>query len=230
MACLTENQLVAFFSPQRLHGVVAQVEAHTASCKACRDMLAHYANLSVAHGTAQVGLRDSTKLLSADPPSLTRSGANPVQPAMSTFAAKLVGTILKNKWQIERLLGVGGMAYVFAARHRNGRRVAIKCMRPELALEASFVERFLREGYVANKIEHPGAVAILDDDTMDDGTPFLVMELLVGRSLRDRLIEKPFRLGEALTLMTEVLDVLAVAHEKGIVHRDLKPDNLFFDG
>ncbi len=150
-----------------------------------------------------------------------------VQRSAEAKANKRVGSVLKGKWKVERLLGAGGMAHVFAARHRNGRRVAIKCMRPELTSEPELVERFLREGYVANKIEHPGAVAILDDELTDDGTPFLVMELLVGQTLRQRLESGPLPLGEALRVTGEVLDVLAAAHDKGIVHRDLKPDNLF---
>ena len=140
---------------------------------------------------------------------------------------KYIGTLLKGKWRVERLLGFGGMAFVFAARHRNGRRVALKCMRPELVLHPTLVERFVREGYVANTIEHPGAVAILDDDVMDDGTPFLVMELLSGMTLRERVAHGPLDLGEALSLTAQVLEVVVAAHAKGIVHRDLKPDNLF---
>ncbi len=140
---------------------------------------------------------------------------------------KYIGTLLKGKWRVERLLGFGGMAYVFAARHRNGRRVALKCMRPELVLQATLFERFVREGYVANTIEHPGAVAILDDDVMDDGTPFLVMELLSGMSLRERVDRGPLNVHEALSMTGQVLDVLVAAHKKGVVHRDLKPDNIF---
>jgi serine/threonine-protein kinase len=86
----------------------------------------------------------------------------------------------------------------------------------------------LREGYVANKVEHAGAVAVLDDDVSEDGAPFLVMELLRGRTLRARLEEEgPLPVAEALRLAEEALDVLAAAHDHGIVHRDIKPDNLF---
>ncbi|MFO0741439.1 MAG: serine/threonine-protein kinase [Labilithrix sp.] len=139
----------------------------------------------------------------------------------------LVGATLRGKWVIERLIGVGGMAFVFEARHRNGHRVAIKCMRPELARQPLLVQRFVREGYVANTIEHPGAVAIQDDDVTDDGSPFLVMELLVGETLGERLRRGPLGLAEATSVMLAILDVIAAAHEKGVVHRDLKPDNLF---
>jgi eukaryotic-like serine/threonine-protein kinase len=120
------------------------------------------------------------------------------------------------------------MAQVYAATHRNGRRAAVKVLRPELAVEPVFVERFLREGYLVNKIQHPGAVAILDDDTTPDGAPFLVLELLLGRTLRERVTTTgPLDVDDALHIGVEVLDVLAAAHDHGIVHRDLKPENLF---
>ncbi len=137
------------------------------------------------------------------------------------------GAVLENKWHVERLLGEGGMARVYAARHRNGRRVALKFMRRELAAEPALVERFLREGYVANKIDHPGAVAILDDGVAADGTPFLVMELLEGRTLRERIEEGTLSLHEAGDVVARLADVVASAHDKGIVHRDIKPDNVF---
>ncbi len=88
--------------------------------------------------------------------------------------------------------------------------------------------RFLREGYVANKVEHPGTVTILDDQVCEDGSVFLVMELLEGETLEDRR-ERAGSLPahEVLSLADRLLDVLAAAHDKGIVHRDIKPENIF---
>ncbi|MBK7581164.1 MAG: serine/threonine protein kinase [Myxococcales bacterium] len=140
-----------------------------------------------------------------------------------------VGTVLREKWRIDALLGVGGMAAVYAATHRNGTRAAVKVLHPELVSHPSIRSRFLKEGYVANRIDHPGAVRVTDDDTAEDGSMFLVMELLDGESLEDRRV----RLGgtldvdEVLSAADQVLDVLAQAHEKGIVHRDIKPENVF---
>jgi serine/threonine-protein kinase len=120
------------------------------------------------------------------------------------------------------------MAQVFAARHRNGRPVAVKMMRPELAVEPVLVQRFLREAYAANRVAHPGAVAVHDDDKTDDGVPFLVMDLLEGMTLRDGLVVSgPFDVAKSVRIIVQVLDVLVAAHEKGIVHRDIKPENLF---
>src|SRR5215471_8023348 len=101
----------------------------------------------------------------------------------STPPESRVGQTLNGKWLIERLIDVGGMASVYEALHRNGRRAAIKVLHTRYACDPEVRRRFLREGYVANKIDHPGAVAILDDDISEDGSPYLVMELLDGESL-----------------------------------------------
>jgi eukaryotic-like serine/threonine-protein kinase len=139
-----------------------------------------------------------------------------------------VGETLGGKWRIVRLIDVGGMAAVYEAAHRNGRRAAIKLLHRHYASNAEVRRRFLREGYVANKIDHPGAVAILDDDVGEDGSPFLVMELLEGESLSALLSKRGGTLpvAEALAIAGQVLEVLAVAHANGIVHRDIKPANL----
>src|SRR5690606_15030092 len=92
-------------------------------------------------------------------------------------ARRRVGSVLCNKWTLDHLVDVGGMAAVYAATHRNGNRVAIKMLHPAYARVEEIRERFLREGYVANKIDHPAAVGIHDDDELEDGSVFLVMEL-----------------------------------------------------
>ena len=141
-----------------------------------------------------------------------------------------IGSVLRDKWKIERLLGIGGMAAVYAGTHRNGKRGAIKVLHQDLSLDPDAKSRFLHEGYVANRLDHPGAVSVLDDDVAEDGSVFLVMELLEGRSVDAVASERAgYRLGaaEALNIVDQLLDVLAVAHEKGIVHRDLKPENMF---
>jgi serine/threonine-protein kinase len=119
------------------------------------------------------------------------------------------------------------MASVYFAVHRNGTRAAIKMLHPDLSADQAILDRFLREGYLANKVEHPGAVRVLDEDIAEDGSAFLVMELLDGRSLDKIVEERPLPIGEALRITRLALDVLAAAHERGIVHRDIKPENLF---
>jgi serine/threonine-protein kinase len=146
----------------------------------------------------------------------------------SLAAPSRVGMVLKEKWTIDRLLGVGGMASVYRATHRNGSKVAVKILHAHLAAHPDTLRRFLREGYLSNKVEHPDVVHVLDDDLAPDGAPFLVMELLDGKSLDTVLEERgPLVVKEAVDLVSKILTVLEAAHAKGIVHRDLKPANVF---
>jgi serine/threonine-protein kinase len=141
-----------------------------------------------------------------------------------------VGEVLRDKWTLDALIGVGGMAAVYAATHRNGRRGAVKLLHAELSRNKDVRQRFLREARVANKVAHPGAVEVLDDDVADDGSVFLVMELLEGESLNDVLERSPAMALDAATTIgigVQLCEVLAAAHRAGIVHRDIKPDNLF---
>ena len=141
----------------------------------------------------------------------------------------LVGRLLCGKWRVERLLGTGGMSSVYAATHRNGKRVAVKVLSPELRASRRARDRFLREGYIANRVGHHGAVSVLDDDVTGDGLVFLVMELLEGETLSARCRRLGGRLDvlEALALIDQLLEVLSAAHSSGIIHRDIKPCNLF---
>ncbi|HXX66088.1 MAG TPA: serine/threonine-protein kinase [Polyangiaceae bacterium] len=163
-------------------------------------------------------------------PSASECVQNPPSDSSLRRASVRVGTVLQARYRLESLLGVGGMAAVYAAVHlRNGNRVAIKILHNELAGNDDLCSRFLREGYLSNAVLHPGAVHVLDDDITDDGSLFLVMELLDGESLETRWRQRGCRLpiGEAMPIVSDVLDVLAAAHSKGIVHRDVKPDNVF---
>jgi serine/threonine protein kinase len=140
-----------------------------------------------------------------------------------------VGQNLNGKWTVDRLIDVGGMGAVYEATHRNGRRAAIKVLHARFAQDPEVRRRFLREGYVANKIGHPGAVAILDDDIAQDGAPFLVLELLDGESLSASLSRAggTIPVADALAITGQVLEVLVAAHANGIIHRDIKPANVF---
>src|SRR5450432_1289103 len=154
----------------------------------------------------------------------------PVQlEAAAERARARIGTVLKHKWRLDKVIGVGGMAVVYAATHRNKKRAAIKMLHPELSMDSAIRERFLREGYVANSVGHRGAVAVDDDDVSEDGLAYLVMELLDGETIEQRWERKGRILSphEALSVVDQLLDTLAAAHERGIVHRDLKPENMF---
>ncbi len=140
-----------------------------------------------------------------------------------------VGSLLKGKYRLDAVLGVGGMGAVYAATHRNQKRFAVKVLHPELSLRAELRQRFLREGYVANSLDHAGAVVILDDDVADDGAAFLVMELLEGATVEHlwKTMKAPLAPPAVLEVAHQVLDVLVAAHAKSIVHRDIKPANVF---
>ncbi len=145
-----------------------------------------------------------------------------------TLAAARVGTTLCQKWTLEKLLGVGGMAAVYVANHKIGRREAIKILHREVAQQPDMLARFEQEAHAVNRFQHPGAVEIRDIDVAEDGSPFLVMELLSGESLGERVRRLgDLPLDEILRLTDELLDVLAAAHARGIIHRDIKLDNLF---
>jgi serine/threonine-protein kinase len=144
-------------------------------------------------------------------------------------ATARVGLVLKDKWTLDALLGIGGMAAVYSATHRNHKRVAIKMLLPDLAGIADVRDRFVREGYAANQINHPGVLSVLDDDVAEDGLPFLVMELLEGETVEARWRRggEKLEVAEVLAIAGSVLDVLVAANTKGVVHRDIKPENLF---
>jgi serine/threonine-protein kinase len=140
-----------------------------------------------------------------------------------------IGTTLRGKLRIDSVLGIGGMAVVYAATHRNAKRFAVKMLHPELSLNADIRTRFLREGYAANSVGHPGTVAVLDDDVAEDGAAFIVMELLDGDSVEGLWERQGSRLPvvTAVAIVDQLLEVLSAAHAKGIIHRDIKPANLF---
>jgi tRNA A-37 threonylcarbamoyl transferase component Bud32 len=142
-----------------------------------------------------------------------------------------VGTVVEGRWRLDALIAVGGSSAIYAATHRNGMRVAMKVLDPELSDNATAVNHFLREGHAVNGVAHPGVVSVLDEGTTADGAPFLLMPLLDGQTAQQRLAQSPAGLPalEALTIVEAVLDVLAAAHARGIVHRDLKPDNVFLE-
>ncbi|MFO0612307.1 MAG: protein kinase [Polyangiaceae bacterium] len=140
-----------------------------------------------------------------------------------------IGTVLSGKWRLDALLGTGGMASVFAATHvRNRLQTAVKLLHPEVSRDEKLRQRFLREGYVANSVKHPGVVQVFDDSG-EELEAYLVMELLVGQTLKQRwnASGRKLPLEEVRGYISATLDTLVAAHAADIVHRDLKPDNIF---
>lgn len=153
---------------------------------------------------------------SAQPPT---SGATAPDP--------LVGTVIDGRYQIVARLARGGMATVYeAVDTRLDRTVALKVMSPALAEDADFVARFRREARAAAQLSHPHVVAVYDQGEAD-GVPYLAMEFISGRTLRDVLRDYgPLTSEQALTILDPVLEALGAAHDAGFVHRDVKPENI----
>lgn len=139
------------------------------------------------------------------------------------------GAILAEKYRIDRVIGAGGMGYVLAATHLHlHETVAIKMLLPRHVEERTVLERFLREGRAAVKIRSEHVVRVMDVDTLEDGTPYLVMEYLDGIDL-SVLLHREIRLepARAVDYVLQALEAVAKAHSLRMVHRDLKPSNLF---
>jgi len=140
----------------------------------------------------------------------------------------LPGMILRGKYEVLEKIGSGGMASVYRARHTAfGEVCAIKVVAGKLAHDDTFLKRFRNEAVVTRRLQHPHAVRVDDLDTTEDGRPFIVMEFVDGRNLRDVIRqEAPLHPRRALLVTRQVASALAAAHALGIVHRDIKPDNI----
>jgi len=143
-------------------------------------------------------------------------------------SGSLVGKALDGQYQIEDLLGKGGMGAVYRARHiLLGDRVAIKVLPPEMRSNAEWLRRFQREGQAARRFRHPNAVTVYDLRTSSDGTIYLVMEYVEGNTLDVELRKRGrFLPAEAVAVLRPIMGVLNAAHAMGVVHRDLKPENI----
>src|SRR5713101_8270191 len=142
--------------------------------------------------------------------------------------SSIVDTVLDGQYQIEALLGKGGMGAVYSARHiLLGDRVAIKILPPEVRNNAEWLRRFRREGQAARRFRHPNAVTVYDLRTSSDGTIYLVMEYVEGHTLDAELKKRGrFSPADALAVLDPIMSVLNAAHAMGVVHRDLKPENI----
>ena len=142
--------------------------------------------------------------------------------------AYAVGTTIRNKYRILSKVGKGGMGHVYKALHLLFNEVrALKVMDPALSQREDFVRRFLREAFVARRLQHPNAVRVDDVDQTEDGRHCIVMEFIDGRMLRDVLQrEGPLPVARACSIIKQVASALGAAHDLGIIHRDIKPENI----
>jgi serine/threonine protein kinase len=142
---------------------------------------------------------------------------------------RMVGQTLDGRYQIEALLGEGGMGVVFKAHHKViEKTVAIKLLKREVSDEESVVQRFLQEAKAASRIGHPNIVDVTDFGTLPDGLAYFVMEYIAGKTLAHLIYEQgPIPAQRAIPIVAQLARALSAAHAKGVVHRDLKPDNIF---
>src|SRR5689334_14718601 len=161
----------------------------------------------------------------AHPPcNLCGSTAGPDHPCPGL----LIGKVLDGCYEIESVLGQGGMGMVFRAMQTAIKRpVALKTLHPSLAAAPQFFERFRREAEVASRLRHPNIITIFDFGKAQDGTCYFVMELVPGESLK-QLVKRdgPLSLRRAINIMEQAARGLAHAHTESVVHRDIKPHNL----
>lgn len=143
-------------------------------------------------------------------------------------AVYAVGTTIRGKYRILAKVGRGGMGHVYKALHLHFNEVrALKIMDPALTEREEFVRRFMREAFVARRLQHPNAVRVDDVDQTEDGRHCIVMEFIDGRMLREVIArEGPLPPTRACSIAKQVASALDAAHELGIIHRDIKPENI----
>ena len=142
----------------------------------------------------------------------------------------MAGTVLEDKYRLQRILGSGAMAHVYEAEQlRLGRSVAVKMLRVALLSDRRSLERFRTEALAASRINHPNAIAIYDVGVTSDGIPFIVMEHLRGTTLATALATQRFSMERIISVGAQVLSALEEAHGCGVIHRDLKSENVVLE-
>jgi serine/threonine-protein kinase len=141
-----------------------------------------------------------------------------------------VGRTISGRYEITDVIGEGGMGVVYEAYDAQvDRKVAIKLVRAECATDRKYLSRFRRELEITSQLRHPSTIRVFEHGTTEDRRPYMVMELLTGESLADRLERGRVDEMEALQIARQVAESLSEAHEHGVFHRDLKPDNIFIE-
>ena len=176
---------------------------------------------TIIDGGTRLSVSDTPSSLPARPPPKKQSRTR-------TLAEMRVGQLL-GSYRLQEVLGTGGMGAVYRAEHiKLGRQVALKLLHPQFAKRRDALARFFQEAQAVNRIRHKNIVDVTDLVELEDGTAFIIMELLDGISLGEYL--KTVGLldsASATSVLIQICDALAAAHHADIVHRDLKPDNIF---
>ncbi len=165
--------------------------------------------------------------MSQSDPAEIAAGMKELARAAGGLHAAACGKVLSGRWKLIRKLGEGGYGSVYEAEHLILRGpVAIKVLQVEHAQDAALLARFIREAQAAAMIRHPHIVEVRDFGREQDGRPYLVMELMLGRTLRDVLVEDGALPADRVRrYMAQAASALVAAHEADCIHRDLKPDN-----
>lgn len=151
---------------------------------------------------------------------------DPATVAIFDGLRSLLGTVVTDRYRLDRLIAVGGMGAIFRARHLGlDRDVALKILRPDLGDAQEITARFEREAKLSSRLDHPNCVRVMDVGITDDGTRFLAMELVEGTDL-SHLLGQPIQLERALHIASQILRGLDHAHRRGVTHRDVKPANV----
>jgi eukaryotic-like serine/threonine-protein kinase len=163
------------------------------------------------------------------PSATDRLGVPPPPSSRRAAPVRLIGRTIGGKYVVRSILGEGGMGTVFQAEHLAlGRSVAVKILHATQATKRDSIRRFQQEARAAAAIGHPNICNVIDLGSLEDGSPYIVMEMLVGETLADRIALQgglPFE--DVIDILVQVLSGLVAAHEQRIVHRDIKPENVF---
>jgi hypothetical protein len=229
MECLDEETILAFGGGSLSATVRASAEEHISSCDECRQLVSAVARSSFVDPEEREDLPRGPLLLPRIDPAMAPT--TPIGGGMAGPTASPVqpGEILAGKFEVERVLGAGGMGIVVAARHTQlDQRVALKFLLPVACEVPGAVARFLREGKAAARITSEHVARVMDTGVLDGGAPYLVMEYLEGSDL-GAVVQRRGRVSvdEAIEYVLQACEAIVEAHDVGIVHRDLKPANLF---
>jgi len=229
MECLDEETILAFGGGSLSATVRAAAEEHIATCDECRQLVSAVARASFVDPEEREDLPRGPLLLPRVDPAMAPT--TPIGGGMTgpTTSPVQPGEILAGKFEVERVLGAGGMGIVVAARHTQlDQRVALKFLLPVACEVPGAVARFLREGKAAARITSEHVARVMDTGVLDGGAPYLVMEYLEGSDL-GAVVQRRGRVSvdEAIEYVLQACEAIVEAHDLGIVHRDLKPANLF---
>jgi serine/threonine-protein kinase len=221
-ACLSEATILALLERRLDPGTARAAEGHLARCDECRTLVSSLARSSLVARPGEPALAPT------EPMSGPGSGGEAKRGRDSTPPIR-PGDLIAEKFQVDRVIGSGGMGVVVQATHvALGQRVAIKFLLTEACEAPGAVARFLREARAAVQIEGEHVARVLDVGTLSSGAPYMVMEYLRGADLADVLLRGgPLAQEVAVDYVLQACEAIAEAHALGIVHRDLKPANLF---